>query len=491
MNAEKLYRKLFVLPKKGTVVGIFLITTIFLFILENKIIIFETLLLLTIAASRKLLGLKFDVKRSLFLTTLISFLSFISYKVFGTFSGSFFLLLAVIHFCSERGAIYSALVSSIPFLLLDFRSIPFLFISFILFYAYLLYLDFGWNFGLRKYIEGFIRFWLTSDPSFVESVLSENSKVFEGKVRCLGIGNAKVISTDFHPGPFRNIGGAKLIDFLDLPNSVYLHSPTTHEKDPVSREDVLRIKNALKCDMEYLRPKRPFEIEGRNFKIFCLPFDKIKIIFVSGKKGIDDFEVESGNFVVDCHNANFYGALSKEEVEEIRDLVKKAEKIETDFVEAKYAFVKAYVESESIVNYVSAILLDMGERFAIVIFDSNNVDLIFRNKVEEEFAKIGFKTIVCSTDNHSKTGIRIKEAYKPAGGCKKDYEILENLIEKCKSVKFEKSDFTYSESKVAVKVLGDLLREFEKVSEKSDRYIRLFLLLAIISFLTPLFVPLL
>ena len=491
MNAEKLYRKLFFLPGKVTVVVTFLMTTILLLILESKIIILVTLLLFTIAASRKLLGLKFDAKRSLFLTTLISFLSFLSYKLFGTFSGSFFLFLAVIHFCSERGAIYSALIASIPFLILDYASIPFLVVSFVLFYAYLLYLDFGWDFGLRKYVESFIKFWLTGNPRFVESVLSENSKIFEGKIRCLGIGNAKVISTDFHPGPFRNIGGAKLVNFLDSPNSVYLHSPTTHEKDPVSEEDVLKIKEALKCDVEYLRPKRPFEIEGNNFKIFCFPFDKKKLIFVSGKKRIDDFELESGNFVVDCHNANFYKSLSEKEVEEIRDLVKKAEELETDFVEAKSAFVKIYAESESIVNYVSAILLDFGEKFAIVVFDSNNVDLIFRNRVEEEFAKIGFKAIVCSTDNHSKTGIRVKESYKPAGGCEEDYRILENLIEKCKSAKLEKSDFTYSENRVAVKVLGELLRKFEKVSEKSDRYIRLFLFLVIINFLIPLFVFLL
>jgi len=210
------------------------------------------------------------------------------------------------------------------------------------------------------------------------------------------------------------------------------------------------------------------------------------LIFVSGKNRIDDFEVESENFIVDCHNANFYGNLSHEEIEEIRNLIRIAEEKETEFVEAKSAFIKVYAGSESIVNYISAILLDYGEKFAIVVFDSNNVDLSFRRKVEQEFARIGFKAVVCSTDNHSKTGVKLREAYKPAGGCEKDYELLEALLEKCRLAKLEKCDFMYSENRVKVKVLGDVLKIFENVSEKSDRYIRIFLLLIILNFFIPL-----
>lgn len=486
MKFEKIYGKLFVLPGIRAVLGFFLIIILVLYIIEIKMLVFATLLLLTVFASQKLIGLKFDLKRSLFLTGLISILSLLSYKMFGTFSGPFFLLLAVFHFCSERGFIFSALASSVPFLLLDPSSIPFLILSSVLFYIYLLYLDFGWNFGLRKYVESFVKFWLTNDPSFVESTLKKDSVEFEGKIRCLKIGEARLISTDFHPGPFRNIGGAKLIDFLDSPNSVYLHSPTTHKRNPVSLEDVLKIKEAIRCDGTFLKPKKPFELKSKNFKIFCFPFDKKRLIFVSGKNRIDDFEVESENFIVDCHNANFYGNLSHEEIEEIRNLIRIAEEKETEFVEAKSAFIKVYAGSESIVNYISAILLDYGEKFAIVVFDSNNVDLSFRRKVEQEFARIGFKAVVCSTDNHSKTGVKLREAYKPAGGCEKDYELLEALLEKCRLAKLEKCDFMYSENRVKVKVLGDVLKIFENVSEKSDRYIRIFLLLIILNFFIPL-----
>ncbi|MEM4473313.1 MAG: DUF2070 family protein [Archaeoglobaceae archaeon] len=485
MNAENLYKKLFVLPGIQKTLAAFAISTIVLSILDFRNLIFIISLILTIFAARFLIALKFNLKRTLFLTTLISLLGFLSFLISGSFSGVFFLFLAVLYFCSEKGIISSAIISSIPFLILEPNSIPFLTISSLLFFLYTRYLD-STNFRLKEYIRSFIWFWLTNNPRFVESALKKDSKSFEGRIRCLSVGEIKLISTDFHPGPFRNIGGARLVNMLNFPDSVYLHSPTSHERDPVSEEDVVKIKNALKCGGEILKAKKPFKVDGKNFNIFCFPFDKIKLIFVSGKNRIDDFSINSSDFIVDCHNANSYGNLSFEEVKEIEELVKIAEKIDSEIVEIKSAFVKINAESESIVNYVSALLIECEEKFAIVVFDSNNVELEFRKLVEKRFEEIGFKAIVCSTDNHSKTGVRLKESYKPAGSCADDYKILDELIEKCKNLKLEKREFRYSESRVNVRVLGDTLKKLEKVLERSNAFIRLFLFLIAINFFIPL-----
>ncbi|MDW7990006.1 MAG: DUF2070 family protein [Archaeoglobaceae archaeon] len=486
MNFEKLYKKLFVLPTTKKIIFLFATLIFFLALFERKCLLFTIFLLFTLFASKKVIKLNFNIRRVLFLAFLISILASISLKISGSFLGAYFLLLAVIYFCSEKGLIPSAIVSSIPFLLIEPHSIPFILISSSLFYIYLRYLDFGIDFSLREYLEGFIRFWLTNNPIFMESVLKKYSKLFEGRIRCLSFGNAKIISSDFHPGPFRNIGGAKLLEALDFPNSIYLHSPSTHEMDPVSEDDVIAIKEALRCDGRILRPKRPFEIEGNSFKIFCFPFEDMKLILVSGKKRIDDFLINSPNFVIDCHNADFHGDLSQEEIEEIKELVKKAEEKDSEYIEVRCAFVKLETTSESISRYVSAILFECGEKYAIVVFDSNNVDLKFREIVEIKFAELGFRTIVCSTDNHSKTGIKVKESYKSAGNCTEDYLILENLVNRCKRVNFEKTEFRYSESRVTVKVLGETIKKLERIEGRSDHYLRTFLLLTLINLLLPL-----
>ncbi|MDI9642245.1 MAG: DUF2070 family protein [Archaeoglobales archaeon] len=490
MSVEKLSRKLFTLPKIEILATLYVVLAFSFYLLNYKAFLFLILLTTIILTSIKLLSLKFNLKRTLFLSLLISLLGFVSHELFGSFAGSFFLLISVIHFCSERGFIPSAFVSSIPFLIIEPNSLIFLVLSSALFYAYLRVLNVKVaNSTMREFVESFVKFWLTNDPRSAEEILSKNSELFKGKVRCLSVNEFRLISTDFHPGPFRNVGGAKLVNFLNSPFSVYFHSPTTHEKDPVSEEDLKKIRTVLNCNGTELSPLEPFELESENFKLFCFPFDKKKLIFVSGKKRMDDFFLNSNNFIVDCHNANFFGELTAEEIKEIQKLVEKAENIGSEAVgNVKGSFLKLNVETESISNYVSAILLVYGDRkFAIVVFDSNNVDLAFRELVEKKFEEIGFKAIVCSTDNHFKTGIRVRESYKPAGGCEKDFEVLELLLEKCKNLKFEDLHFRFVESDVEVRVLGSLKSKVENLASGSGKYIFLFFILVFVDLILSIF----
>jgi putative membrane protein len=341
------------------------------------------------------------------------------------------------------------------------------------------------NSTMREFAERFVKFWLTGEAKYAEEILLRNSEEFEGRVKCLRMNDFRLVSTDFHPGPFRDVGGARLVNLFDLPNTVYIHSPTFHGRDPVSEEDVLRIREALSCNGVELKPMRPFELESENFRVYCLPFDKKRLIFVSGKERIDDFIVESENFVVDCHNANFFGDLEAEEVREIEQLVRKAEVMHSEpSNNVKGAFVKISAETDSISRYISAVLLDYGSlKYAIVVFDSNNVEPQFREMVERRFSELGFTAIVCSTDNHSKTGIRVKESYRPAGGSKRDKELFEQLLEACKKAEFESVDFRYSESLVRAKVLGSLRDEIEKLSGRAGKYVYLFFVFIFLSWL--------
>lgn len=477
MSVVDLSKKLFVLPKIRTLAVLYTTIVILFLLFDFRVFLFLIVLTATIFCSIPLLKLRFNLRRVLFLSILVSMISYLSFVISGTFAGSFFLFLAVIHFCSERGFIPSAIISAIPFVVLQPSSIVAILISAVLFYIYLKYMGVKIkNSSMREFVESFVKFWLTNDPKYAEEILIKNSETFEGRVRCLSVNDFKLISTDFHPGPFRKVGGAKLVDLLDSPDSVYLHSPSSHDRNPVSEEDLIKIRDAFSCYNIELKPMRPFELESKNFKVFCIPFDNKKLIFVSGKRRLDDFIVESKNFVVDCHNANFFGDLGDEEIKEIEELVREAENTNSDPVgEVKGFFVKICAETESISRYVSAILFDYGfVKYALIVFDSNNVDPEFRDIVERKFHEIGYRAIVCSTDNHSKTGINVKESYKPAGACKEDFELLEKLIETVKNAKFDVLKFRYGESTVKVRILGSLRKEVEYFAGKAGKYIYLF-----------------
>lgn len=489
MHIEKLSKKLFVLPRIKLLIPLYLILALLFYFVNSKILLFLMILTTIIFISIRLLDLKFNLKRALFLSILTSTLSLISYWIFESLAGSFFLLLAVMYFCSEKGFLPSALISSIPFLLLEPKSALALLVSSASFYAYLKILNVKVaNSTMREFVESFIKFWLTGDSKYAEWILKKNSEPFRGRVRCLSMNGFRIISTDFHPGPFRNVGGAKLVNFFNFPDSVYLHSPTTHERDPVSEEDLKKIQEALSCDGIKLTPLRPFELESDNFKVFCIPFDKKKLIFVSGKKRMDDFVLNSNNFVVDCHNANTFGELSEGDVKEIQELIEAAEDLTSEPLDTvKGSFLKLSAETESISNYISAILLDFqNEKFAIVVFDSNNIDLEFREFVEKRFESLGFKAIVCSTDNHFKTGVRVRESYKPAGGCEKDFELLEVLLDKCRDAKLEELEFRFKESTVEVRVLGSLKDRIEALAGRSEKYVHLFFILLLLNLMFPI-----
>ncbi len=479
---ETLYYKLFSIPKPGVMFTLSLLLALLLSLLDVRLLVLWVATFLVALILTKVARLWFDIKRISFLALLISSISLPAVLLKGNIAASSFLLFITMYFCSERKGISLAL-STIPYIAIQPTLTTLLILAFsaIALFLYLRFLDIDvGTVNIREFVESFIPFWLTSRADYIEKFLIKRSEKFTGRVRCLSTGNASLISTDFHPGPFRNVGGARMVRELSRGRRVYLHSPTSHARNPVSKEDVLRIANSVKCSGTVLKPLKPFSIHGKNFDVYCFPFDKIKLILVSGKKHIDDFLVLSDHYVVDCHNAYESGYdPSKTDVEEISALLKAVEKRRALEVEiARSALVKLEVSTESICSYVAALLLEFdGDRYAIVVFDSNNIDLKFREYVEGSFKKIGYRAIVLSTDNHEKTGVRAKQSYKPAGWCDEDWKIVETLIDECKNAKLEKTLPTYTESQVEVRVMGEkMLMDSEiAASEKAFPLIAKFL----------------
>ncbi len=487
---ESLYRILFSLPDPRVSALISTLLALILGILDLRFLYLWILINLSCFFGNKLIGLKFDVKRTFSLSIILVILSIPSILIFGTPSSSYFLFLSVLYFCSESGILRSSVLSLFPYILVDpsVTTVLVIFVSVLLLSLFLKILNKKVGVvNIRDFVESFILFWLTSEPRYMEKFFLNSSDNSVGKVRCISIGSAKLVSTDFHPGPFRNVGGALLVKKLYENGLIYLHSPTSHSKNPVAAFEVERIKSCIRCEDYKLKPMKPFKIEGKKFEVFCFPFDKIKLIFVSGKNAIDDFEVKSGSFVVDCHNAHVPGFNASSEVGEIENLIKIAETKESFETNLKHSFFKLDVSTRSICNYISALLLDYsGERYALIIFDSNNIKLEFRKRVEREVRKIGYIPIVLSTDNHEKTGIRVKESYRPAGSCEEDWEAFRKILHKLKSPKFSESKCSYGESEVRIRTMSKRLIEDSKLATNdAGKFIATFLALALLDYLLP------
>ncbi len=188
----------------------------------------------------KLTGLKFDLKRISFLAIFVTAISMPAVALKGNATASAFILHLTYYFCSERKAL-SIPLASLPYLILNphFSTLIALLVSAALVLLYLRILDVRVGVvRIKGFVEKFVLFWLTSNPRFMESFLESSADEFEGRVRCLVVNEARLVQTDFHPGSFRNVGGATLVGKLFERGAVYLHSPTSHARNPVSAEEV-------------------------------------------------------------------------------------------------------------------------------------------------------------------------------------------------------------------------------------------------------------
>lgn len=368
-------------------------------------------------------------------------------------------------------------------------------------YFYIKYLDKDFGFNIKEFLKAFLLFWLTTDPTYFEKKLKEIGVKKKGWIRCLSIGDIKLISTSFHPGPLRNIGGVRIVEkILELGKAMYLHSATTHDNNLVSKEEVEKVVSQIDCDGCTIEAMEPYTIEGDKFKLIVFPFSKFKLIVVSGKEAIDDIPAEIQEFaekfgdawIVDAHNSFMEEYdIKKDDIEEIKYLIEKAMNRESKVSKLRYAFAKKKIESKNTCGYLALLILDYdGNKYAILMIDSNNIDRSFRIKIEEFLKNEGFYPIIISTDNHSKTGVSPKIGYKPAGDDESDikavFDFLEDIDIKSKFKEFKEGEIKYKKKEVVVKVMGtkffdDVERAFLQFGQKA---LYLFLFIVVFQVIT-------
>lgn len=472
-HLEKLHKIAFSTPSLLTSLVILIFSFVLTYILNLNVLNFLIFAVL-LAIFVPLLKTKFELPRYTFFVTFVSifsiFIDTISRFLNTSPNGIFvaFVTTTVLYFVSESNVIKTSIASTILSLAFYPNLITVLGVFFGIIFIFLMDKEF-YGYNVRECFKSFLLSWLTNDPKYFEDILTKGSVEVKGKVRCLKIGEAEVVTTSFHPGPVRNIGGARLVGEINsIPNAFYLHSPTDHSMNPVNSEEVSKIISSLSCSQVKLKPMRPFEIDGENYILTVFPFDKLRLVFVNGKRCIDDLpkEVSYDNvIVVDAHNA--YCKKFEPNVNELRSLIERSLSVETEKAKLRYFFKKFRVETNSICGSIAIMILDYGlNKFVIIVFDGNNVKLEFRKEIEEFCRRRGFKAIVASTDNHSKTGITTKFTYLPVGSDERDKVIFEYL-EECFKEDLKDCEVFFGEREISVKVTGD---KFCKFIEKAGVY---------------------
>ncbi len=523
---ERFYSKLFSTPKELVSTVVTAISIVLASFLNGSESFFGTRYLLLgliclaiLLVYRKFLGMAINKKRLLFFVMVI--LIFI--EVFDAVSVHILskdlvvlapasitaLLTVTFYFISEASELKSALASFLLSVILYPISYVFSFqaphrtlgyvltslIGSVLGYHFLRYLDRDFEFfNVKRFLKAFLLFWLTCDAEYFERELRRVGVKFRGWVKCLRIGRARLITTSFHPGPMRNIGGAKLVGKIlsEFENSMYLHTAVGHELNPVDEENVERIVSAVRCDGLRLKAERPFEIEGEHYVLKVFPFGKVRLMILLGKEVTDDLPYELNETVgrnvmlVEAHSA--YGKefeVGEEHVRDAKELIKRALNVKTEEIELQYFFWKERLKSENLCGYVSTLVLDYGgERHAIIMLDGNNVSLDFRREIEKFCRMKGVKATVISTDNHSKTGISPKIGYKPVGADESDRKAVFNFLERVFSnLKFEKCEnILYGYNDVEAVVMGKRFFELVELAFRSVGEKAIYLFFAMIAF---------
>lgn len=516
---ERFYSKVFTIPRKRVSVTLGIMTIVFASLqyglarefFARRYIALGLILIILILIMGRAIKLAFNGRRVFFLALLVlisieifDFIVFhfgVAYLISLTpaFLSSF--LTIILYFSSEADEDRVYAVSLIMVLLiypfnyrysfdapsrLDFYILTFTYVfitsvGVFLSYLYIRFLDRDLGFNIKNLLKAFILFWLTSEPSYIEKELEKVGIPKNGWVRCISVGNAKMVSSSFHPGPFGNIGGAKLVrEILETDDAIYLHSAATHNENIVSGKELEKLLSRINCRQTELAAMKPYEMEGEKFKIAVFPFDSFRLMILSGKNAIDDIPPEVQEFadrfgdilICDGHNAYRKGYnVTSDDVNEIKSLIEKASGKEGRSCKIKYSFKKEKVDAANICGYLALLILDYdGERYAIFMIDSNNIEKKFRLRLEKFFAEKGLKAVVISPDDHLKTGMPPRLEYEPAGRDESDVNAVFNFLKKIDFEDLKEGKITYGKKDAEVRVIGNnFFENLEKAVLKIGR----------------------
>ena len=266
---------------------------------------------------------------------------------------------------------------------------------------------------------------------------------------------ALFISPSVHPGPLGDLGGSNMPTILANKFdhfTMVAHGPSTHDFNPIAVSEIDKVEKAVKdglnkveyceCGSKFVR----YTSEKANVGVQFFNEGKI-ILSTFAPEAVDDIEFGVGltmmaqsrskcnvrdSIIVDCHNS--FTAESGEVLpgnSEVFQLIDVIDKINAD--QEKYD-IKVGCNHNTMGDLdkqegigesgLKTMIVEVdGQRTAYVLFDSNNMEIGFRQEIIDAVSDLEIDEIeVMTTDTH--TVNTLSRGYNPIGIAKRP-EIIE------------------------------------------------------------------
>ena len=269
---------------------------------------------------------------------------------------------------------------------------------------------------------------------------------FDGSIKSL------FISPCVHPGPLGDIGGSNMPTILANSFDTFAmvaHGPSTHDFNPVSSKEIVKIEDAVRKaleNMEYSSKASEFVRYSYKKANIGVQFFKNGSIMLStfAPSGSDDIEFAVGlatmiesqkeldiknPILVDCHNsfnAEKGGVLpGNPELFQLLDTIKLIEKKDLEHeirVGCYHTDLGGFDKHQGIgESGLKTMVIEVnGQRTAYVLFDSNNMELGFRETIFNAVKDFDIvdEIEVMTTDTH--TVNTLSAGYNPVGTVEKE-----------------------------------------------------------------------
>jgi len=262
---------------------------------------------------------------------------------------------------------------------------------------------------------------------------------------------ALFLSPCVHPGPLGDIGGSNMPTLLANRFDAFTmvaHGPSTHDFNPVSSDEIVKIEDAVRKaldDMEYSPKASEFIRYSYKKANVGVQFFKNGTIMLStfAPSGSDDIEYAVGlaamiesqkelgtenNILVDCHNSfneEKGGVLpGNPELFQLIDTIKLIEPLDLEHdikVGCYYTDLGGFDKHQGIgESGLKTMVVEVnGQRTAYVLFDSNNMELGYRETIFNAVEDLDIDEIeVMTTDTH--TVNTLSAGYNPVGTVEKE-----------------------------------------------------------------------
>ncbi|MEE0901558.1 MAG: DUF2070 family protein [Methanobrevibacter sp.] len=266
---------------------------------------------------------------------------------------------------------------------------------------------------------------------------------------------ALFISPSVHPGPLGDLGGSNMptilankFDFFTM----VAHGPSTHDFNPIAVSEIDKIEDSVKKGLKHVEyspnASKFVRYQAKKANIGVQFFnDGMVILSTFAPEAVDDIEFGVGltmmaqsrskcnvedSIIVDCHNS--FAPESGEVLPgnaEVFHLIEVIDKIDPNQSKGSIK-VGCWQDSMSTLNKqegigesgIKVMVIEVdGQKTAYVLFDSNNMEIGFRQEIIDAVSDLDIDEIeVMTTDTH--TVNTLSRGYNPVGIAKRD-EIIE------------------------------------------------------------------